>query len=333
MLSIENTITQLLIRHSCVILPDLGGFVAQQISARMDRQTGTIQPPSKQLLFNINLLHNDGLLISEWAKESNLDYSHAQIAILDYISTIRLRLGQGQEVELGQIGKFYLNSEKTLCFEQNSFFNLLISAYGLVNVSFVPASTETAKESVQIELTPESQVENETPIISIHRKNRAWIKYAAAAIIALPLAFYSVWIPTQTDVLQSGILNSKELNPFYKTENSVYVKKQLPKIVPIPKELEIVKETTKTQAQGSITETSNEVEFNSKQVHYIVGCFASASNAEKLVNDLRSKGFDSRIVPGGKLIRVSAGFAKSIDYLQPIIQKAASSGLEGWIMK
>ncbi|MEN9303590.1 MAG: hypothetical protein RL264_2019 [Bacteroidota bacterium] len=333
MLSIENTITQLLIRHSCVILPELGGFVAQPVSARIDRQTGIMHPPSKQLLFNINLLHNDGLLISEWAKENKFDYSQAQTAIFDYVSTIRLRLGQGQEVELGQIGKFYLNSEKTLCFEQNSFFNLLISAYGLVNVSFVPASTETAKESVQIELTPESQVENETPIISIQRKNRAWIKYAAAAIIALPLAFYSVWIPTQTDVLQSGILNSKELNPFYKTENSVYVKKQLPKIVPIPKELEIVKETTKTQAQESITETSNEVEFNSKQVHYIVGCFASASNAEKLVNDLRSKGFDSRIVPGGKLIRVSAGFAKSIDNLQPIIQKAASSGLEGWIMK
>ena len=62
MISIEQLIGDLLIQHNCVIVPSFGGFVAQKISAKIDFKSGKILPPSKSLLFNRQLINNDGLL-------------------------------------------------------------------------------------------------------------------------------------------------------------------------------------------------------------------------------------------------------------------------------
>jgi hypothetical protein len=75
MFSVEEIICQLLLRHSCVIIPSFGGFVAQSVSASIDKENGIIQPPSKHLLFNKNLINNDGLLTAEYATFNKINYT------------------------------------------------------------------------------------------------------------------------------------------------------------------------------------------------------------------------------------------------------------------
>ena len=41
MYSVEEIICQLLLRHSCVIIPSFCGFVAQSVSASIDKENGT----------------------------------------------------------------------------------------------------------------------------------------------------------------------------------------------------------------------------------------------------------------------------------------------------
>ena len=65
--TIDTYISELLFLHDCVIIPEFGGFVGNNKSAVLNKNTNTIYPPSKDILFNKNLRKNDGLLINHIA--------------------------------------------------------------------------------------------------------------------------------------------------------------------------------------------------------------------------------------------------------------------------
>ena len=74
---IEQLIGDLLLRHNCVVVPSFGGFVAKQTVAVIDTANGVMLPPRKSLLFNKQLINNDGLLIAAFAQASGKSYNEA----------------------------------------------------------------------------------------------------------------------------------------------------------------------------------------------------------------------------------------------------------------
>ena len=82
MQDMQKYVVELLFKHDCVIIPNLGGFVAQYKSAALDDVTGFFSPPSKQILFNINLKNNDGLLANEIAQHKQITYNEANELLL-----------------------------------------------------------------------------------------------------------------------------------------------------------------------------------------------------------------------------------------------------------
>ena len=360
--SIDEILIELVIRHDCVIIPTFGGFITQVHPARLDVKNGIIFPPSKHLLFNKNLFQNDGLLISAFVDFNDTSYEKAQQYILDFVQTIKRELNAGKKVEFEKIGTFHLNNEGTLIFEQNKYFNLLLEAYGLGQVIFVPGNFVEQEPEIEVEKVIEekriesNQVEkekidepvskinevSETPIIPLQRK-RTWVKYAAAACL-LPIAFYSFWIPTQTNVLQSGVITLEDFNPFSKvnqpSDKSFGLKNGIstPKLkVPekkeiLPEEPIINNEPEQTSIEEPIQNPTIETSIVSKS-EIIIGCFSSNQNAENLVKSLRAKGFDAKIVPGGELIRVSIGGANNTSEENLLIQKAKDQGFESWVLK
>ena len=70
--SIDYYINELLYIHDCVIIPGFGGFVGNHISAKLNKASKTLTPPSKQILFNENLKTNDGLLINYILENENI---------------------------------------------------------------------------------------------------------------------------------------------------------------------------------------------------------------------------------------------------------------------
>ena len=63
-IDLAYSISQLLYRYDCVIIPGFGGFVTQFKSAAIDRQAHSIYPPSKEVSFNSMLVKNDGVLVT-----------------------------------------------------------------------------------------------------------------------------------------------------------------------------------------------------------------------------------------------------------------------------
>ena len=98
------------------------------------------------------------------------------------------------------------------------------------------ASIKFLPKTLAVEIEP---VENTGKIVEIapqRKKTRVW-KYVAAACF-LPIAFYSIWIPTRTDVLQSGMISIKDFNPFYKSAEGNYTKTSYPKDITFEKNTE-----------------------------------------------------------------------------------------------
>jgi hypothetical protein len=250
MLTVEGIIGDLLLQHNCVIVPSFGGFVAQRVGAQLDAVNGTMTPPRKAILFNRQLINNDGLLISSYAHQNKVEYNAAQAAVNETITHWEETLKQGQRISIDRVGFLYFDHERNLCFEQDRFYNLLMESYGLGAIHFVSAADVEAKiahEAVQemvrealtapvveVEFRPseietvEAEASDEAPVIPLQQASgshlpagrRGWRYVAAAAL--LPIAFYSFWIPMKTDVLESGMLSLSDFNPFHKTAPTHY---------------------------------------------------------------------------------------------------------------
>lgn len=234
--NISDLIGELLIQHNCVVVPSFGGFVAKQTSATIDYQSGTMLPPRKSLLFNRQLITNDGLLISALAHRGHISYESAQEMVAETVKTWQRQLQSGERIVLDQVGYLFLDAEKNIGFEQDRHVNLLLEAYGLGKVHFIAEEdlsllnhatavqpTEAFVVSHASHLAPESADKEEMAPIVPHPglvRRKVWKYIAAAALV--PVAFYSYWIPMKTRVLESGILAIQDFNPFQSSEQAVY---------------------------------------------------------------------------------------------------------------
>lgn len=379
MTSIEDLIGNLLLRHNCVIVPSFGGFVAKPVSAKIDYKKGTMLPPSKSLLFNKQLINNDGLLINELALANSSSFDSASEEVREKVSVWQASLKRGERIELDRIGHLYFDEEQNICFEQDRFFNLLLESFGLGQVHFLTQEKTSVIEE-KVSLVPEKEVaviteQEETPIIPISTplkkkeiiiteprigRNRKKIRRYVAAACFLPFAFYSIWIPVKTDVLESGVLSIRDFNPFHKTSEGVYFQSELTSVPTSTEEEQSTLENELSELPSDVKvysykysddfyipvqliETTDEIPpvdetpeeaFNPNAVNYIVGCFGDKTNATNMVLKLNNSGLDARILDvNNGLHRVTAGSAISNESLQSIKDQVEGLGLVGWTLK
>lgn len=264
-MQIESIIAELLMRHNCVVIPKFGGFIASQKAAQIDFSKGLISSPSKAILFNKQLVNNDGLLINYIGTKNKISFNQASDLLGEKIDFWHQELNEGRRISFENLGFLFLDSERNICFEQDRFFNLLMESFGMGQVSFQTENvieketSELKNKSIQVEKNPEietptielfpnilkvketkqiqvdatseEKTSNDKKIIVLAERNikstKKIIKYIAVAACVLPIAFYSVWIPVKTDVLESGMISFKDFNPFLKTEIPRYEKKNL----------------------------------------------------------------------------------------------------------
>ncbi len=302
---ITQLIAELLYKHDCVIVPNFGGFVARQQSAHFSKGNSLLQPPTKQLLFNKNLIHQDGLLVSALMESNDASYIEANQQLTDYTDYIQSLLQAKKRFELANIGLLYIDAENALRFEPKADVNFLIESFGFEPVM----ATELA---IEVEKPIEKQFEDRRVVIEHlpvqHKKSYAKIAALAVGIPAtLAFLLFAAYSKPMQPLLQSS------LNPFYTPEktynpiNSNYAKAFVIKEVKKQVLLEdingcatfqldegsaILIATTKpfnnevsTVISKSVLSTKNRKAFEGNY-QVVMGCFGVITNAQKLVKDL-----------------------------------------------
>jgi hypothetical protein len=313
-------ISSLLFNYDCVIIPGLGGFVSNHTAASIQPEKQLAFPPSKGIIFNKNLISNDGLLADYISRSEEISYVEAQTQIQQFVIECRNKLAKGERIVFEELGILYFDAEKNIQFQPDFSVNFLTASFGLspVVAQVIRTVQQPAEEAVLIAMTSEGTNEN---VISIDRnkKNNFRKYWPAAAAILLPIVFYSVWIPLGTDVLKTGHLEMSDLNPFHTKTAIRFEPRKNTFSYSGPEDVsyewnELIASSGGPVAKLSLSNDSHlnvyvlphEAETTNVAVnisnggfhhHIISGCFRELSNAEAMVKDLQSKGYsDARIL-------------------------------------
>ena len=157
-------IITLLELHHCVILPSLGAFVMSTKPAFWDKEDQMILPLSKNLVFNKNLTHEDGLLTNHVAQARQISYEAAVEWVRWQIKLLHQELNQGEHCLLEKIGTLF-RKDNTIVFVKDPQFQIPFESFGLATVVIAPKliPTNLIQSSTTFDMnTPKIPLKNKT---------------------------------------------------------------------------------------------------------------------------------------------------------------------------
>lgn len=282
MIRLITHIEYLLHEHNCVIIPDFGGFVVNTIPPKRDG-IATFHAPVCELVFNRDLIHNDGLLAQSYMRDGSLTFDSAMLKLEKDVQELKHQLREQRRVDLGKLGSFDMHDEKRFVYTRGSFVRP--SLFGLTQA--------TLKPLIQIQ-----------PALA-NRKNenkRVWsnsVGITAAAVVALLLLMFILPVSdTNFDrqsaqmISETGWMHAKAVQP--KT-NTAFAEDVL-----VESDEEVFVETDKVEdtvivldgAQAPDSEISIQSEMiDSPRYYIIMGVFRGFESAQKTSQQLLDEGF------------------------------------------
>jgi hypothetical protein len=305
---LDKYISDLLYRYECVIVPNFGGFITNETSAKVNHFTYTFYPPKKQITFNSHLKNNDGLLANYIASVEKIPFSDAVSRIETTVQNWKQVL-ENESIDISKIGSLSLNNDKKLIFEPSTSVNYLTSSFGLNSFSSPAIKRMEYAEKVR-------QLETVAPVLHTEeterRKTPLFLKYAATAAILFAVGSFG-WNEYNKNQYQNQLLaeqqQQKEVEQKIQ-EATFVISNPLPAIT-----LNVVKET--------------------KNYHVIAGAFREPQNAQKKVTQLIKKGYDAQILGVNKwnLTQVSYGsFADKNDAINNLRTIKRTIAADAWLL-
>lgn len=275
-----------------MIIPGFGGFIGNYTPAQIDRNTGTFYPPVKQISFNRNLNHNDGLLIGKISEFSKVTYGDARNLADNFVVDLRKKLGRGEKVVFENIGTFVTNQEGNVLFEPDRSVNYLLDSYGLESFHCMPLEGYDVRNKIV-------RHTHKDPVKQASMRKLLW-----RAAVIIPLLSILVAVPLKTDLFKSKIA-ATTMNPIVKAEFESN-KNALDNegLVAPPKVKENIPAVIE---EKGAPETVAPVTVETSGFCVITGSFKSEKNAVFQVKKLKKDGFTPEIIPGPNgFFRVSA---------------------------
>ena len=303
MKNLAQYIEELIIRHECVIVPNLGGFITYCDKAIV--RNNMFYAPTERIRFNSLLTYHDGLLAEAYMRDRNIGYSEALNAIATEVKQIKKSLNSGNTVIFGRIGALSLSAENNI--------TLLNS-----NPKFLP-------ENIGLPVVHLKQLASAEPTntitINIPQTSTNALRYVASIAIIFLLTLFT---PNQTDNnTQRASISFDSLRSIKSIEYS---------------EESVENSDESVENNSSVLTPQSSLEDNSSlnKYHLIIASLTSREDAEEYIaNHTQFDRTQLQIIESKGKYRISAvGFNKYKDALQymdsirndvPIAQKA-------WIM-
>ena len=290
-------IRELLFSHDCVIVPGFGGFIGNYAPARIDKSTSTFHPPLKQISFNRNLNHNDGLLAGRISGSLKINYNDALNSVEEFVVSVRKRLERSEKVVFDNIGTFTNNQEGNIQFEPDRSANYHLGSYGIESFQFSPLEGYDVRKRITRHIDKE-------PVQHSSMRKILW-----RAVVILPLLALMVAVPLRTNLFKPK-LETTNLNPLVSVEfenNKKAVDESVPALpaktdVTPAQPVEDIQPAVAPPTEPALTSTDDAEGF-----YLIVGSFKSRVNAGQQVKIMREEGFNAEILPASNgFYRVSA---------------------------
>ncbi|MGC1390338.1 MAG: SPOR domain-containing protein [Bacteroidales bacterium] len=274
-------IRELLFGNDCVIVPGFGGFIGNYTPARIEKSTGTFYPPVKQISFNRNLNHNDGLLAGRISIALKINYGDARNLVEEFVAGLRKKLEKGEKVVFDNIGSFVNNTEGNVQFEPDKTVNYHLDSYGFEPFQCLPLEGYDVRKRI-------IRHREKDPLKQASIRKVLW-----RAAVIIPLLSLLFVVPFKTDLFKAKV-ESTTMNPLVTAE--------------FENNKKAVDQGNSVEASGK-EETTNPISYKTsaivvaapaltaKSEYYVItGSFRSKENADSQINILREEGFTPEIV-------------------------------------
>jgi hypothetical protein len=292
-------IRELLFGHDCVIVPGFGGLIGNYSPARIEKSSGTFYPPVKQISFNRNLNHNDGLLIGKISGAANINYGDARNIVEEFVLDLRKRLGNGEKVVFDHIGSFINNHEGNVQFEPDRNANYHLDSYGLESFQCLPLEGYDVRKRIVRHI-------DKDPI-----KQTSFRKILWRAAIIIPLLAVLVAVPLKTDLFKAKV-ETANMNPLVTAEFEQNKEAVDQDVKDVEEKLtgNVDKVIEVPASPSEVLPVADDV----NSFFVITGSFKSEKNALSQVSMLKEEGFAPEIVsaPNG-FFRVCAIACKDMN--------------------
>jgi len=332
-IDIAPYIKELLYKHNNLVIPGFGNFVLSYASTTIDHVQGILNPPSKKIDFDTNLLTNDGKLIEHLKEKHQLSTEDATAVINTFVSKIKMQLGKREMVTLPEVGRLYKDFEDNIQFIPD-VTNFSKESFGLPTINFYPILRENvskakvpankAKASTTTSKTPAKK--GGAPNTSANTASTVKKTKVAKNTVKKPIkkGFWDTyfWIPGALLVLLVASFLTCVVYPKIKGTDTVVdnrINQSPTKIDPDapedPKEDMIdMQMEQEAEAEEDIIDTESiTVNPNQRECIVSIGVFGEKANATKMIQDLYDKGYDaykdSYIKNGKDLTKVGVQFA------------------------
>ncbi len=169
-MNLAKDIAYLLFKHNCVIIPGFGAFLVNEKSAELNVKAKYVSPSKKAITFNGSIKGNDGLLANHLSTKYNCSYEQGLDQVNTYLETFNGILADKRNVEVSEIGTFYLTREEKLVFVPYHSVNFSQSSFGLPKIRLREyLALKEAKDFVSNPI-PTVETPKQTITLSIERQ-------------------------------------------------------------------------------------------------------------------------------------------------------------------
>ena len=202
MISLARHIELLLIEHDCVIVPGLGGFIANHADAQYtSKGENLFLPPYRTIGFNPQLQMNDGLLVQSYMMAYSTSYPLANLQMEKDLERMLFELDMKGEYVLEGIGVLKKTLNQNISFAPQQAGVLTPTLYGLYSYEMksvksllkereINKQLQVAAASMHVTSNPEqSKTTTSQRKDVVIRLNRHWLDFGISAAAAVLLFF------------------------------------------------------------------------------------------------------------------------------------------------
>ena len=303
-------VSEMLSTHDAVVIPGFGGFVTKYKPARIVEEAGHIHPPTKYIAFNEQLDIHDNTFARFLDEKTSAHYSPR---LFDYfLANLKSDLESNQVIIVPKVGRLYQDFEGMMHFMPD-LLNLNNDTFGLPQLASTKG--EWAKSTIR-------QAAQEL-------KNGS-LRTALSSAATVAFLFILAWVG-------SGSLGSNDnlgttelsvIDAITETKAPEHLKE---KEVPLIEQKEEIQPATSDVIE---VPTLPVVSAGQKAI-IIVGAFGSPANADKMIREVESLGYNGYQDRPRKLNRVGVEVSytseEELDSILTTVQKRITS--RAWILK
>lgn len=200
MIELARHIEILLLEHDCVIVPELGGFIAHHQPARYEEDEGVFLPPIRTVGFNPQLTMNDGLMVQAYMQTYHTDFPDASRKLKKIVEELKETLYTEGVAEMPGIGTLHYTLYGNYEFHPLENGIMSPSLYALDAFSMAPLSMEVVEKAAVLEEKPLQVLPEKKRDFTL---NTQWLNHAVAVAVAVIL-FFVLSVPVENTYIDKG---------------------------------------------------------------------------------------------------------------------------------